>query len=943
MLPLDYGKLVVTDNGSPLAEYALTKNEISIGRDPANDLVISNPQVSRRHARLQRNGETWQLENLSQSNPVYLRGQPVSGWVPLNPGDKFVLGAIAVELQPSLVTGPRPSLTNINSKDLRDSAATRTISGNSFVTPVLRVAYHDTVQEVPLNAGSFTLGRAPENNIVIPISTVSRHHAVLSQSPIGGFVITDQNSTNGLLHKGNRIQERHLVDGDVIRIGDDLGNLATLTYVDAARPTEVNTQVLNLRPDMTTVTIGRADDNLMVLNYPQVSAHHALIRREANGAATLEDLGSTNGTFVHGQRVARGTSVKLNAGTVFQIASYQLVYYPDIITQADTERVRIDALDLSKTVNHNTKTILNHISLSIEPKEFVALVGGSGTGKSTLMDALNGFRPATEGKVYMNGDDYYHNFASYRSSLGYVPQDDIIHRELTVERALYYVAQLRLPKDTTEAEIEQRVSEVLEDVEMTPNRKTEVARLSGGQRKRVSIAVELLAKPTLLFLDEPTSGLDPGLDKRMMFLLRRLADQGRTVVLVTHATSNISVCDKVVFLGYGGRLCFYGSPAEALKFFEVKEFADIYSKLEQSPTSVEEWENKFRQSPYYQQYIVERLKELPTPAASSFAGDSSPAPQVAPPPPTHPAPKAPRVSGWRQFGILARRYSELLVRDRVNLGVLIAQAPIIGFILGFVGGHDVFGVNPPPGSPPPTPTTAREVLFMLAIAAVWLGTSNSAREITKETPIYMREHLVNVRVFPYVMSKVAVLAALCLLQSLLLGGIVMVMVGSPAKGAILPAVPEILLTIFLTTLTGLGMGLLVSAVASNTDKAISIIPIILIPQIILAGVIFPLHDATKGLSYLAVTNWSLNALGTTGDLDHLYFQTVLQEPPTCSQPADPSSTFDPSNYATNPCTPHYNLSSNLLLQWAVLLGMVVLFLGLTCYFQKRKDRAWQRK
>jgi len=815
------------------------------------------------------------------------------------------------------------------------------------ISPILRVHYENVTREYPLTQDRLLIGRANENDIVVPISTVSRVHAILTRTP-NGYLITDQNSTNGLLYKGAKVREIPLVDGDLVRIGDELGNVATLTYTDMAHPAATQVQSLQFNPNLQFVTIGRLPDNAMVLNYPQVSGHHAVIQRQAQGAV-IRDLGSINGTFIRGQRIPPNTPVPIQPGDIIQIAGYQLVYQENQLAQASDDKVRIDAIGIRKAVNNNTLVLLNDLSFSIQPKEFVAIVGGSGAGKSTLMDALNGFRPAPEGRVLINGDDYYQNFGVYRSSLGYVPQDDIIHRDLTVERALYYVAKLRLPKDTTDAEIEQRVSEVLEDVEMTGRRTLAVSRLSGGQRKRVSIAVELLAKPNLFFLDEPTSGLDPGLDKRMMFLLRRLADQGRTIILVTHATSNITACDKVIFLAPGGKLCFFGPPREALKFFEVNEFADIYSKLEQTPTSASEWEARYRQSVYYKEFVADRLATIPPPPHGSpgpnqpgcGAADAANGPNVR----TVAKIKGPKTSSWRQFGILTRRYAELVRRDRINLLVLILQAPIIGVILALVADGNVFADGIPPAD-------AQKVLFMLSVAAVWLGTSNAAREITKENPIYLRERLVNLRVFPYVMSKVAVLTLLCIVQSLLLAGIVVLRTGAPPSGALMPAALELIIGVWLTTMAGLAMGLLVSALASNTDKATSIVPIILVPQIILAGLIFPLNGPGKVLSYVTVTKWSIDALGTTADLNRQYYQVVSGAPPGVEPSALPIvKDFDPENYDNNPndrtdFSPnsfHASRAVHLAVRWLILFGMIVLFLGLTCYFTKRKDKAWERR
>ena len=195
------------------------------------------------------------------------------------------------------------------------------------------------------------------------------------------------------------------------------------------------------------------------------------------------------------------------------------------------------------------------------------------------MDTLNGFRPATEGTVLVNGDDFYANYNAYKNIMGYVPQQDIVYDTLTVEQMLTYAAKLRMPEDSTDEDISQRVNEVIGDVELEGREHLVISQLSGGQRKRVSIAVELLADPKLFFLDEPTSGLDPGMERNMMRLLRKLSNKGKTIVLITHATANLHLCDKVTFLGYGGKLCYFGPPSGALKFFNVTDYTDIYDLI----------------------------------------------------------------------------------------------------------------------------------------------------------------------------------------------------------------------------------------------------------------------------------------------------------------------------------------------------------------------------
>ncbi|HMQ35131.1 MAG TPA: FHA domain-containing protein, partial [Chloroflexaceae bacterium] len=508
----------------------------------------------------------------------------------------------------------------------------------------LQVQEEGQSRDLPLGPAPLSVGRAPDNDLVLASRYVSGRHARVEASGPAHRIV-DVGSTNGLLYEGRRVQAHDLADGDVIRIGDPAtGSFVTLTYSNPAVARQPRAgQVAHsyrLDPNDPQITIGRAGCDV-VLDNPQVSRFHAQIDQAAGGA-TLRDAGSTNGTFVNGQRVSGAH--QLRPGDVIQIGAFKLVYNVGSLDEYDQRgAMRVDARGLTRRVGRGgqSRVILNDVSLSIAPREFVALVGGSGTGKSTLMKALCGYAPATGGQVLVNGDDFYRNFENYRNVLGYVPQDDILHRTLPVERALGYAARLRLPADTAAGEIEGRVGRVLEDVEMAPHRDKLVETLSGGQRKRVSIGAELLADPSLFFLDEPTSGLDPGLEKKMMYTLRRLADSGRTVVLVTHATANITVCDHVAFMA-AGRLVYFGPPAEALGFFNVTsgDFADIYTKLEgpgdaaspvvqrdlraeheawaqanqgakSQPGLAELWELKYRASPIYQRYVAARLADAP--------------------------------------------------------------------------------------------------------------------------------------------------------------------------------------------------------------------------------------------------------------------------------------------------------------------------------------------
>ena len=443
--------------------------------------------------------------------------------------------------------------------------------------------------ERPLDRPVMRLGRAPDNDIIVNFPTVSGHHLRLeSDGQAGELKVTDLGSTNGTLHNGLQMPAnapRTVYAGDVLRIGDLNGNSLSLALKGPSGG-GLQTRPLGMQQlaQLQQAVIGRDAACEVHLDHPSVSRRHAEIRRQPDGSFVIRDRGSANGTFVDGQRVVAW--MPLAKGAVVQIGPYKLVY--DLEAKALTTSMsrghRLDTVNLGKQVGGG-RMILTDVSLAVLAGEFVSLVGGSGAGKSTLLRAMNGFNPATQGQMLIDGEQLYPNLDAYRMIMGYVPQDDIIHRELTVGKALYYAAKLRLP-DAGKAEIEKRTHDVLEMVDMSAHVHKPVRILSGGQRKRVSIAVELLAQPDLLFLDEPTSGLDPGLEKKMMYDLNRLADRGKTVVLVTHATANIEQCDHVAFLSQG-YLSYYGPPGDAIQYFQAQDFADIYLKLTQEVNPAE--------------------------------------------------------------------------------------------------------------------------------------------------------------------------------------------------------------------------------------------------------------------------------------------------------------------------------------------------------------------
>jgi ABC-type multidrug transport system ATPase subunit/pSer/pThr/pTyr-binding forkhead associated (FHA) protein len=826
-------------------------------------------------------------------------------------------------------------------------------------------------QEVVLNKPIVTIGRKPDNDVVLPPKYISGHHGRLERHG-ETWHYTDLDSTNGTFVNGQRAQSAALHDGDILRIGDPEGNSVSLTFraagaagdsAPAVGPIRMGATALGMQ---SSVIIGRDPQTDVPLSAPIISWHHARLDRTPQGHV-LTDLKSTNGTFVNGQRLVRPHH--LQQGDVVQIGPFKLIYEATGFEQyAATGGVRLDGVELVREVGRGNrkKRILNDINISVYPREFITLVGASGAGKSTLLMALNGFTRA-EGQVLVNGDDLYRHFDLYRTMVGYVPQDDIIHKDLAVRNALRYAARLRLPPDTSDEEIEQRIDQVLQQVEMVGQKDQAVNSLSGGQRKRISIAVELLAEPNLFFLDEPTSGLDPGLEKKMMHTLRRLADGGRTIVLVTHATANIVQCDHVCFLSQG-RMVYFGPPEEALDFFGVTsgDFADIYAQLDDPDPQIARQkaaagEEKFKRSSHYQQYVEVRQHEL-TQVRQEAASEAE-------------SRQRPKVSAIHQFLVLTRRYMDLVMRDKLLLSVLMAVMPIIGALVLLVSDTNWLVGNLEAeierqladglatGESSITYAVvgnSQTLLFMMALASVLLGLFASVYEIVKEKSIYQRERMVTLRIVPYIASKVVVLGVFALIQCLLLMVVINLKVDYPSEGVLLPAPMEMYITLVLGTMAAILMGLLISTLVPNANSVIYLVFLVLFFQMIFAGVLFDLPGITDRFSNLTLTRWSMEGLGTSVDIEWLNGLTRTRFRPapvtreismavekTASDPLTATETITQTFTVVPEPTDMFNeqefrilytrTGTHLLQDWAMLIGFGLLFGLATTIVLRRKD------
>jgi ABC transport system ATP-binding/permease protein len=806
--------------------------------------------------------------------------------------------------------------------------------------PRIDLHYEDQILSFNLTEPEHYLGREPAQTAPSGLKAppdwviVSRHQAMFRKIDDRYFIYDGDgvNPSSNRLFINNRLitptEGYQLQSYDEIRIGQNPEQYATLSFIDplqiktGARPLQRSLQLRSDRP----VVLGRADGQGidLALDAPTISRKHASIeqvRVDGQQRYLLRNY-SPNGVFVDRQEVT--TTSTLNPGAVVKIGPYTFVLQNDELVFADRgDSIRLDAEQITRIVQlkqqKRSLCLLNDVSLAIEPGQFVALVGGSGAGKSTLLRALLGIEPCNSGTIYLNGDDLASNFNIYRNSIGYVPQSDIVHTNLQVREVLTYAARLRLPPD---ADIPGIVENTLHQIELSGRQNTLVKNLSGGQLKRVSIGVELLTDPKLFFLDEPTSGLDPGLDKKMMQLLRKLADKGRTIVLVTHATSNITLCDRIALMGLGGNLCYFGPPKDAIDYFQIPsgDFADIYIQLE-TADAVLQSATQFKESTQHHEYVASRLS-VPTAAASERQ-------QLPPPQPV-------KQSIFKQTKILTERYLQLIRRDPVYLGLSLLTAPLgIELIAIATQAKDVSAtkpfIHPFTGSADAVRAgLALKVLFVFTCAAIWVGLAGSLQEIIKESAIYLRERLVNLRLTAYIGSKVAVLGGLALIQSILVTVIVLIGFKSPSS-ELIPWPLGLTITTFLTIVAAFSLGLTISAGVKNSSQANSALPILLLPQIIFAGVLFNMEKVPIGqyLSWLTIGRWSIGAYASLVDVN------LLIPPANNSAGLDVSSVIERSDA--------YNATwANLGLNWGILLLHTAIYLGVANWLLKRKDVVKER-
>ncbi len=647
------------------------------------------------------------------------------------------------------------------------------------------------------------------------------------------------------------------------------------------------------------IRIGSDPDNDLVFPSRHVSRHHALVERVGE-TYRLRDVGSSNGTFVNGIEIR---TIELADGDEIWVADQSFFFDRRHIQRvAEPHGIRVDVTNVEKAVKGG-KNLLQGVTLSVLPGELVAIVGGSGAGKTTLMDAISGVRPATGGQVLYNGREYYRNIALYRNVLGYVPQDDIIHTELPLRLTLRYAAKLRLPSDTKKADLEQAVDQAIAELGLTGQAGLRVKALSGGQRKRSSIGVELLTQPRIFFLDEPTSGLDPATDAQMMRLVRRLADEGSTVFLTTHATKNVMLCDKIAFLARGGHLAFFGPPARALEYFGAKAFDEIYERLAEEATP-EEWGQRFRESPDYAQLL----------------GDQQQADASAVPPAERRSLGANRRSGGlfrqiRQFGVLSRRNFDLYARNAHNVLPLIMQPLVMSLLLIALFRSGLFDTGTD------NPSAPMQLLFTFTLLCFLFGLLFAIQEIAKEFPIFYRERMVSLAVVPYVLSKTSFLVPVIAFAAGSMTLVLRLTDRLPDSG--LDTYGPLVGTLVLAGCAGLSLALMTSAAVQTPTQATDLLSLWIMPQVLFSGTLLAVSSMNavgRALSNVTVLRWAFEATGEITDLNGLFEST--------DSPIGQSLLLQYEE----------NFSRDPIQNWAILAAFIVVPFVLTCIILARKSR-----
>ncbi|MFK0238855.1 ABC transporter ATP-binding protein/permease [Streptomyces vinaceus] len=815
----------------------------SLGRDPQGDVVIDDARVSWRHATIAWNGRGWGIEDHGSTNGTYVRGARVQQ-TELVPGTPVHLG--------NATDGPRLNLSA--------AAAPQ--------------------QAVPQQAAPAYQAPAPAYQAPAQQAAPAYQAPAQAQAQPAQQQAWQQQPQQAAAHQQpqQQPQQPHVPQQQH----------AAPVYGGDRSPTTFH-QIAVGR----VMRIGRALENELVVSDLQVSRLHAEFR-STGGRFEIHDLGSHNGTYVNGQPLPKSGTALLGPNDIVGVGHSTFRIVGDRLEEfVDTGDVSFSARHLTVTVDGG-KQILKDVTFGVPEKSLIGVIGPSGSGKSTLLKALTGYRPANEGDVLYDNRNLYKQFAELRQRIGLVPQDDILHKELKVSTALKYAAKLRFPGDTAEAERAARIDEVLRELKLDIHKDKKITSLSGGQRKRVSVALELLTKPSLIFLDEPTSGLDPGMDRDVMQLLRGLADDGRTVLVVTHSVAELSLCDKLLVMAPGGSVAYFGPPDEALNFFGYSTWADVFSAFENYRDY--DWAGRWKGSQHYQLYAADLDAVAPQ--------------QVAMPPMQQMMP--PKAQGWGdQLWTLIRRYVSVIASDKGFMALMLILPAVLGVVSTVIPA--TFGLAPPK---PPSRFNgdAGTIMLILCVGMCFSGAANSVRELIKERVIYERERATGLSRSAYLMSKVIVLGFITAIQGVVICAIGFAPRDLPAEGLLMPPAVELCLSVTALGFTSMMFGLVISSLVKTAEKTMPLLVMFAIVQVVFTGILFQVYDSPglEQFAWLMPSRWAVAASGTTLDLGKL-MPPWDQENPTNTDP----------------------LWEHSIAQWGVNIT-ILLLIGVACGFAVQK-------
>jgi ABC transport system ATP-binding/permease protein len=783
------------------------------------------------------------------------------------------------------------------------------VAHSSHVAPSLLVR---TVRNTHrLDSGQvYRIGRDEQADIPLVDARVSWEHAVLrAEGPV--WVLEDRGSRNGTFLGSERvgrleISEPYVVhfghpeDGPVLRFelaqpdpfpdfGRPSGNgqvAAPASGDTTFLPGVIREPTSRVRIQSKSMKIGRRPDNDIVVSDLGVSKQHAELRLSPTGRYQIIDLGSHNGTFVNGARV---NQAELNENDIIAIghATFRLTG-GELIEYVDDGRATFEAHDLRVVVHDGgkDKVLLEGITFPLAERSMMAVIGPAGAGKSTLLNALTGKRPATTGSVFYDFRDLYENYDELRQRIGLVPQESVTHDQLTAKSALGYQAELRFPPDAGEPERNQRVAEVLDELSMTRHADTRIDRLSGGQKKRVNIGMELLTRPSLLFLDEPTSPLDPHLKRDMFTQMRTMADKnadkGQSVIVITHDVESklIDQCDQLIVLQPGGKMAYFGPPAQGLQYFGKSDWADVFQGFADEPER--DFAAEFRGSPDFTRNVANpisvRQQRLD---AGRPEGEEAARPK--------------QRSSFDQVFTMARRYRRVMQADRVFLVTTLLMPILLGGLVRVSASK--FGLRDSPISG--ENTGAITMLMILVMSAVLSGTALSIREFIKEREIYERERMVGLSATAYLFSKVIVLSMISILQTLLIVIVGLAGVKAPSSGVLIPgpALIEIFVALAVLSVASMLIGLAISTLVTKGDQTMPILVGVTMIQVALSGGLFPLGGSKvlAMVSSIAPARWGLGAVASTINLNTI--QSSVRQGPN-AQPADALWTHGASHWMT---------------------------------------------